>query len=271
MSNGHPSSGGDRSSHPGGAHELGQNFLVDRSTIENIVRLVGRTSGPVVEFCPGRGAVTLPLSESGRRITAVELDPRHAARLRKRVGDEVRVVRDDVLRFPLPRHAYTLVGNLPFHLTTAVLRRILAAGHWNTAVLIVQWEVARRRAGVGGASMLTASWWPWYEFELHRRVPAGSFRPVPSVDAGLLTIHRRPHPLVEGRTEYQRFVKRVFTGPGRGLARILSRTGYAPRTGIARELRRRGIPPEALPKELNATQWARLWEVISSPPPRDRG
>src|SRR5699024_11383810 len=78
-----------------------------------------------------------------------------------------------------------LVGNLPFHLTTAILRRIFRAPGWKHAILLVQWEVARRRAGVGGATMMTAQWWPWFDFELGRRVPARAFTPRPNVDGGV--------------------------------------------------------------------------------------
>ncbi|GII53563.1 hypothetical protein Pth03_19520 [Planotetraspora thailandica] len=152
-----------------------------------------------------------------------------------------------------------IVGNVPFHLTTPILRRLLPAGHWQAAVLLVQWEVARRRAGVGGASMLTASWWPWHEFELHRRVPARSFRPVPSVDGGLLTMTRRPVPLVGERGPYQEFVRQVFTGRGRGLGEILHRTGRIDRVAVREWMRDAGVMPHALPKDLTAAQWASLW------------
>jgi 23S rRNA (adenine-N6)-dimethyltransferase len=60
----------------GGRHELGQNFLVDPATITTICAAVRATTGPIVELGPGDGALTVPLSRSGRVITAVELDPR---------------------------------------------------------------------------------------------------------------------------------------------------------------------------------------------------
>jgi hypothetical protein len=41
------------------------------------------------------------------------------------------------------------VSNVPFNVTTPVLRHLLAAPGWEPAVLIIQWEVARKRAGVG--------------------------------------------------------------------------------------------------------------------------
>ncbi|HLU44051.1 MAG TPA: 23S ribosomal RNA methyltransferase Erm [Natronosporangium sp.] len=248
----------------GGAAELGQNFLVDPTVITTIVGLVARTSGPVVEIGAGAGALTLPLARTGRLITAVEIHPALVSRLRRRAPTNVTVVCADFLRWRPPTHPYTLVGNLPFHLTTALLRRILASDHWRQAVLLVQWEVARRRAGVGGASLLTSAWWPWYEFRLHARVPARAFRPVPGVDGGLLTITRRGQPLVTDRAGYQTFVRSVFTGRGRGLPAILARTGRFDPVRLREWLRRHRIDARTLPSQLDAEQWAELWRLAAS-------
>jgi 23S rRNA (adenine-N6)-dimethyltransferase len=258
--------------HPyqGGRHELGQNFLVDRSVIATIEELVALTTGPIIEIGPGDGALTLPLSSHGRPMTAVEVDPRRASRLARRTPRNVTVVNVDILRYRFPRHAHVIVGNVPFHLTTAILRRLLPECHWRTAVLLVQWEVARRRAGVGGASMLTAAWWPWYEFGLRRRVPARSFRPMPSVDGGLLRMTRRAVPLVGERRRYQDFVRQVFTGRGRGLAEILGRATRSDPTAVRDWLRRERVSPHLLPKDLTAEQWATLWNAIRSQDDRSR-
>lgn len=252
----------------GGPHELGQNFLVDTRIIDTVGGLVALTTGPIVEFGPGDGALTQPLSRLSRPLTAVEIDPGRAQRLHARMPDHVTVVNEDILRYRLPDYPHVLVANVPFHLTTAVLRRVLAAKHWQSAILLVQWEVARRRAGVGGATMLTASWWPWYEFTLHERVPARSFRPVPGVDGGLLTITRRAHPLVTQRDPYQRFVRDVFTGRGRGLREILVRTGRIDHATLRAWLRKQHVSPPALPKELTASQWASLWKLVAHPKKR---
>lgn len=244
----------------GGRHEHGQNFLTDTRAVTRMVRLVARTDGPIVEIGPGRGALTRPLESLRRPLTAVEIDPRLAAALRRRVGPRTAVVTADVLSFRFPSTPHVIVGNVPFHLTTAILRRALHLEAWTSAVLLVQWEVARRRAGVGGASMMTAQWWPWYDVHLAGRVPSRAFRPAPGVDGGIMRIERRTEALVraEDRARYRAFVHGVFTGPGRGLEQILARQGLS-RRQVRRWLGEQGVAGAALPRDLTAGQWASLF------------
>ncbi|MEV0443939.1 23S ribosomal RNA methyltransferase Erm [Streptomyces spectabilis] len=247
-----------------GRHELGQNFLTDRATIDAFVGLVARTRGPIVEIGTGDGALTLPLQGLGRSLTGIEIDARRAARLARRTRPSTTIVTADFLRYPMPSTPHVLVGNLPFHETTPMLRRILRTPAWTDAVLLVQWEVARRRAGVGGATLMTAQWWPWYAFTLVRRVPAGAFRPRPNVDGGLLTIARRDRPLVDRAAlkAYQDLVHRVFTGRGRGLPQIVATACPGlPRRGVQEWLGRHGLGPARLPKDLTAPQWAELYAL----------
>lgn len=245
-----------------GRHELGQNFLTDRAVISRIVGLVERTAGPIVEIGAGRGHLTLPLESLHRPITAVEIDERLVAALRRRAGPHTRVACADFGSFALPRSTRVVVGNLPFHRTTGMLRRILSAEHWTDAVLLVQWEVARRRAGIGGATMMTAQWWPWFAFGLEARVPASAFTPRPGVDGGLLTIARRDVPLVarDQRRAYADLVRAVFTGPGRGLADVLTRL-LGDRRAVRRWLADERLPPSAMPRDLTAAQWTALYAL----------
>lgn len=239
-----------------GPHELGQNFLADHAVIARIVDLVAARPGPIVEWGAGDGALTIPLAALHRPLTAVEIDPRRAQRLGRRVGPHVCIEAGDILRHAPPPGS-VVVANTPFHLTTPILKHLLAEADWVSAVLVTQWEVARKRAGVGGATQLTAQWWPWFTFALDRRIPAGAFRPRPSVDAGLLIVERRIRPLVapQERRQYQAFVARVFGGRGKGLPAILIRAGVPAPTAIALAGgagRRRDV----LPRDLDAAAWA---------------
>lgn len=280
-----------------GRHENGQNYLVNDATIRKVVGLVHRDDGDdrvdrddrgdTVEIGPGHGALTFPLQDrvlrggGGGSLTVVEIDPDNVRWLEQRLDPAVHIVEQDFLEFLLPDSPYRIVGNLPFHLTTAMLRRVLHAPGWTDAVVITQWEVARRRAGVGGATMMTAQWWPWITFDLHGRVPAGHFRPRPTVDGGVLVMSRRREPLldVRDRARYHAFVHGVFTGKGHGIRQILVHASRRRGPGGIRgrgvrdvqdALREAGVPDAALPKELDATQWVSLFTTLCGRGPRMR-
>lgn len=157
-----------------------------------------------------------------------------------------------------------VVGNIPFHLTTPILRRLLSTGTWRHAILLTQWEVARKRAGVGGATMMTAQAAPWFTFQLHGRVPAQHFRPMPSVDGGVLSVQRRRTPLVDvrQRRRYEAFVASTFRSRGGGIRRVLHGTRHPPST-IDRALTESGISRSALPRDLAPEQWALLWQRLA--------
>ncbi|MDR8019403.1 23S ribosomal RNA methyltransferase Erm [Nesterenkonia aerolata] len=244
-----------------GRHEHGQNFLTDRRVIRQIVDLVAKTSGALLEIGPGKGALTLPLEKLNRPLTAVEIHPGLAQHLASRTSPTTQVVTGDFLEYRLPQKPFVVVGNLPFHLTTSILRKLLHHPHWTQAVLITQWEVARRRAGVGGASMMTAQWAPFYTFDLAGRVPARAYTPAPSVDGGIITITRRATPLLpwKERKQYAGFVHQIFTGPGRGIGQILRNATGGNQTQVGQWLGELGIKKTTLPKDLTAEQWAGIY------------
>jgi len=109
--------------------------------------------------------------------------------------------------------------------------------------------------------MLTASWWPWYEFTLGTRVPAAAFAPVPSVDGGILVIRRRAQPLValEDVGDYQELVRHAFTGPGRGFPAVLRR--HLSEHLVRAWMIERGRGARTLPRDLKADDWATLFRL----------
>ncbi|MFB6610799.1 23S ribosomal RNA methyltransferase Erm [Agromyces sp. NPDC056379] len=259
-----PASALARPSAVGGRHELGQNFLVDRRVVERFVALTAATRGPIVELGAGSGAITRELAALGRPLTALEIDRRQADSLRREFAHDadVTIVEADALAWRYPTAPHAVVGNVPFHLTTAIMRSLLPRGHWTDAILLTQWEVARRRCGVGGSSLLTAQWDPWFSFRLHDRVPARAFKPAPSVDGGVFTIERRREPLVStaDTAAYQAFVAEVYRGKGRGLAQILRRTSRPVSAERTRSLLASvGVTADVLPSRLTGPQWAALW------------
>lgn len=179
--------------------KLGQNFLADRREVQRIIEAADvRSDELIVEVGAGRGALTLPLARAGARVISVETDPTWVERLQEGLSsagldDRVEVRHGDLQSIRFPDDAYRVISNPPFGLSTALFCQLFddpGSGPWR-ADLLLQHEVARKRAASPPTSLRSAAWAPWWEFELGHTVPARAFRPIPRVDAALLTVRRR--------------------------------------------------------------------------------
>jgi 23S rRNA (adenine-N6)-dimethyltransferase len=203
-----------------GRRRFGQHFLGNARLATQLVADAAVTGDDrVVEFGAGRGVLTAALADRAGQVLAVELDPKLVSALARRFASNrnVTVLCADACDAPLPANSYRVLANLPFNVTSAILRRLLdapASALWR-ADLVVQWQVARERVRVGKSpptDLLGVRWAPWWEFRRGRRLPASCFRPRPSVDAAVLVVTRRPVPLlpVGQSRRYASFVERGF-------------------------------------------------------------
>jgi 23S rRNA (adenine-N6)-dimethyltransferase len=179
----------------------GQHFLVPRLAAD-LVRNTGVTRGDlVVEIGAGTGVLTHELAARAGRVVAIEIDPAMARRLRSRFAGhaDVRVVACDALEFRMPGEPFRVVANVPFAHTTTILRKLLddPSTPLMRADLIVQWGTAVKRCSQRPSTLLSMSWAPWFELTITRRLSPSSFRPPPPCDAAMMTVTRRPDPLLE--------------------------------------------------------------------------
>jgi 23S rRNA (adenine-N6)-dimethyltransferase len=182
----------------------GQNFLVDLDVVRRFLSNAElRPNDLVVEVGAGTGALTLALTQAGARVIAIERDPVWARRLTRRLraagfATRAHVIEADFRRVRLPEQPYRVVSSPPFSLTTALLSWLLddvERGPWR-ADLLLQLEVARKRAVEPSSSLRSAGWAPWWTFQVGDRVDRRAFRPVPGVDAAWLTVRRREPPVL---------------------------------------------------------------------------
>ena len=148
----------------------------------------------------------MAIANRGARVVAIEPDPVWASRLRARVREQrgdgwVEVVEADFRDTPLPDERYRVISNPPFALTTVLLSYLLdhpEVGPWR-ADLLIQREVAHKRADSPPSTFRSAAWAPWWEFRLGPEVDRRAFRPVPAVDATVLIAERREPPVLPTR------------------------------------------------------------------------
>ncbi len=198
---------------------LGQHFLRAPS-VERLLRTVAPAPDDVfLEIGPGAGALTLPLAARCRRVVAVEVDPKLAKSLRERVPENVEIVEADALPADLASlvpAGSRVAGNLPYHISSPLLRRILALkGHVRDAHVMLQDEVARRIAGHPGTKeygILSVLIGLWADVDIPLRFGPGAFLPPPKVRSALLRIRFLEKPRADaGSMEgFERLVEAAF-------------------------------------------------------------
>jgi 16S rRNA (adenine1518-N6/adenine1519-N6)-dimethyltransferase len=190
---------------------LGQNFLVDESTLRKIVETSDIQSGEVVlEIGPGLGGLTRLLARKARRVVAVELDGKLIPPLKDALASypNVQIVQGDILGFdPVELmkeagtekiSAYLVVANIPYYITSALLRHLLEADHPpQRLILTVQREVAERMcAKPGKMSLLSLSVQVYVSPKIITHIPTGSFYPPPKVDSAVVRVDLYPQPAI---------------------------------------------------------------------------
>jgi 16S rRNA (adenine1518-N6/adenine1519-N6)-dimethyltransferase len=246
----------------------------------------------VLEIGPGTGGLTRELAARAGHVVAVELDDRLIDPLRQAFAGQpaVTVVHGDILdlnpaelvaswaAMTLPhsggavsdssregRHAYKVVANLPYYITSAALRRVLEATPPPTQVVVlVQWEVAERIvAKPGDLSLLAVSVQYYAEPELVARVPATAFSPRPKVDSAILRLAVRPQPAVAVSPAV--FFAVVAAGFGQRRKQLLNSLAgglHLPKETTRAWLVGAAIDPTRRAETLTLDEWGRLCQTL---------
>jgi 16S rRNA (adenine1518-N6/adenine1519-N6)-dimethyltransferase len=248
---------------------LGQNFLHSKEIITRIVSLVDPRPGElVIEIGSGRGALTVPLAESGARVLAVEYDNDLVGYLSKltRPFENVSVIHADFLNFEPPGEQFTLVGNIPYNITSPVLDWCFRFHEKIDSVyLMVQRELARRIT----AQPATKSWSPLsimtqlffeslYEFD----VPPDSFRPPPKVTSAVVRLVRHPSAPSADLARLGTVVRASFGHRRKLLVNNLSPELAASPEQLRSILKRMSLPEKVRAEELTLDQFLSLTEQL---------
>lgn len=255
---------------------LGQNFLVDESVPPKILEAAG--IGPddaVIEIGPGVGVLTLRMAPIVRKLTAVELDRRLYPYLHQALDPYpgFRLVEGDALEFKpaeLEPEPYKLVANIPYYITSAILRHFLESDHRPLkTVLMVQKEVAQRIvAGPGDMSLLAVSVQFYGRPTIWSYVPAAAFFPPPKVDSAVLVIEtylpqEQPCPGVEEKRFFE-IVRAGFSQKRKQIANSLAAglASQVDKTQVQLALAAAGIESTRRAESLTLEEWAKLYASL---------
>jgi 23S rRNA (adenine-N6)-dimethyltransferase len=218
----------------------------------------------VVDVGAGAGVLTKALVEARARVVALELDPALAADLRARFVDcGVAVTQADARDWRWPEEPFSVVANLPFAGSGSILANLLndPTIGLRQADVIVQWELAHKHSVVWPATLRGTYWRAWFDVGIVARLSRHAFAPPPTVDAAVLRVSRRPDPLMPpaAHRSYQRVLEHGFESRSR-LRRALR--PWLTERHVRRIATLRGFDPNATARDLDARQWAHLFEAV---------
>jgi len=245
---------------------LGQNFLVDDTYLQRIVEAANVTeSDEVLEIGAGLGSLTRHLAAAAGQVTAVEIDNQFFPILKKVIKDfsNIRLIEGDIMEIDpqaiTSRAGYKVVANIPYYLTSNLIRRLLEVPLKPTLIaLTIQKEVAQRIcAEPGKMSLLSLGVQIYGKPVIAFSIPSTAFFPVPGVDSALLLVNLFEQPVipVELLDGFFKLAKAAFMQKRKMLHNALA---GAPGLGNGRAeelLSRSGIDPDRRAQTLALQEW----------------
>ncbi len=248
---------------------LGQNFLHDPQALEKIADAAElMPEDTVLEIGPGTGALTAVLAQRVRRVVAVELDRRLEPIMRLTLAPygNVEVIFDDILNVNLPElldnQPYVVVANVPYYITSAIIRLLLELPHApRRLVLTMQLEVAERLiAKPGDMTLLSVSAQFYAKPKIVTRFNKAVFYPRPDVDSAVarLEVYERPPVDVPNADIFFRVVKAGFGQKRKQLKNSVAEGLHIDAEAAAALLEAAGIDPKRRAETLSLPEWAAL-------------
>ncbi|WP_246079733.1 23S ribosomal RNA methyltransferase Erm [Paenibacillus piri] len=182
----------------------GQHFLHNKRAVCDLIETAKITKKDVIiEIGAGLGAITLPLAEKARMVIAFENDAAYVQKLIGKVEGEsnIKIVHGDFMRGYLPREPFCVVSNIPFSITTPILRKLLEdpSTPLQRAAIILEIGAAKRFTSSVMTNPQLLSWRMRYDMELVQTLPPSYFSPPPKVECCILSIWRKASPEVPCR------------------------------------------------------------------------
>lgn len=171
-------------------YSVSQNFLTSRKTID---KLIARTdlsnTDTVLEIGAGKGHITKALSEKCKTVISYEIDQKLYSKLKPQLNDNVKLHCEDFLKCKLPKSPYKVFANIPFSITTEIIRKLTSNSNKpNSIWLIVEKGAAKRFCGHPKENLNSLLLKPFYDLKIIWHFNRNDFHPAPNTDVVMLEI-----------------------------------------------------------------------------------
>jgi 16S rRNA (adenine1518-N6/adenine1519-N6)-dimethyltransferase len=260
---------------------LGQNFLKDEKILKKIIE-AGEISADdiIIEVGAGRGALTAELLKKAGKVVALEIDKDLIPELQKEFGEQkkIQIINQDVLTFAPPLEPYKVIANIPYYITSPIIRHFLQRKNQPTImVLLIQKEVAERIVSKEH-SILSLTIRLFADAQITCTVPRTAFTPQPKVESAVIKITTLKEPRIQTDPEtFFKLIKIAFAQPRKTLANNLangllssavrnahlrSDSNTELRSKIEKILQDLTLDPKVRAQKLSFPQWEKLMKIL---------
>lgn len=235
-------------------HTYSQNFLRSPNLVKELLgHSKIKKNDTVLDIGAGSGVITSVLAARVSKVIAIEAEQKTAEVLKRNTAKykNVEVVNKDFLKFDLPKEPYSIFANIPFHLSSPIINRLIDTEKSpEKTYLILQKQFARKlvasdnRFFTGQLGMLLGA---KYDVKIRKPLRKTDFWPHPAVDTVFIEIKLRDQPRINESDlqNYKKMTIDCFSDPKNYRKLPLSKIG---------------ISPELKPSMLNIDQWVSLFK-----------
>ncbi len=262
-------------SHKKSPNFSGQHLMHNKRLLYEIVdRAKISTHDLVLDLGAGKGALTSYLNKKAKKVFAVEYDSKFVDILKQEFihSPNVKVIHQDILKIHLPKEPFIVVSNIPYAITTPILKMLLnrPTSHLQKGIIVMEKGAAKRFTSTFVKDPYVIAWRMWFDIRYVKDISRKNFSPPPRVDSAMITITRKAKPLVfyKNYLTFWGLVDYVFKNPQYSIDLALRGVFTPPQ--IKHLKRNLHIKHEVSVATLSEQQWGFIFETMVKHVPRFR-
>ncbi|WP_213021634.1 23S ribosomal RNA methyltransferase Erm [Siminovitchia terrae] len=177
----------------------GQHLMHNKALVNDIVNLAHISETDLVlDLGAGKGAITNVLSNRARKVLAVEYDQKFIKKLKQLEMKNTVIIEQDILKISLPREHFIVVSNIPYAITTPIMKMLLnnPSSGFQRGVIVMEKGAAKRFTSNFVKNPYIIAWKMWFDIRYVKGISRKNFSPPPRVDSAMITINRKAKPIV---------------------------------------------------------------------------
>ena len=251
---------------------FGQNFLVDKSVLNDIIVTSSLTCEDyVIEIGPGLGSLTEMLCKNSKKVLCYEIDRDLAAMLPDRLKEynNFDIINEDYLKRNVSKDidcyfgpdAYVkVIANIPYNITSPIVLSLLKEQRVKTIVLMVQKELAERfssKPSTKEYGSISAYLAYMGTNEIVRTVSRNCFEPSPNVDSAVYKFVRKN---VDSNEGFLNFLRKAFEQKRKKLTNNLCK--YVNKNDLISKLNDMGLDENVRAEAMSSEQLYYLYQKL---------